>query len=164
MKSEAQKRWWVLNREDQLRKMKAYRERTKPERMAAMKAWRARNKDKMAAAARRRAYGITAEDFAAMLVRQNGRCAICRATEPGGSGGWHLDHDHRFDAKDARGHRGLLCFGCNRALGQFRDDHRIISAAADYLQDHALKLKREHPALAGATSSDSEQRPREVGM
>jgi recombination endonuclease VII len=35
--------------------------------------------------------------------------------------------------------RGLLCHGCNAALGFMRDDHTRTSAATEYL----LKLKRD---------------------
>lgn len=85
----------------------------------------------------RRAYGITPEEFAAKLATQGGRCAICGTTKPGGKGNWHLDHDHAFDARDTRGHRGLLCHGCNTALGAFDDSPRLLRAAASYLQKHA---------------------------
>ena len=35
-------------------------------------------------------YGITAEQFEAQLAKQDGHCAICPVTEPGGAGAWIL--------------------------------------------------------------------------
>lgn len=78
-----------------------------------------------------RAYGITPKEFAALLEAQRGGCAIC-----GASAGWRanggrlvVDHNHRTDKV-----RGLLCPSCNRGLGQFVDDPRILRAAATYLE------------------------------
>lgn len=57
-------------------------------------------------------YGITPEQYDAMLVAQDGRCAlfqVCGSTEPGGRWNrWHVDHDHVTGKV-----RGLLCNDCN---------------------------------------------------
>jgi hypothetical protein len=74
-----------------------------------------------------RLYGITSEEFAALLVSQDGRCAICRIDTPNGKG-WNLDHD----AASMR-IRGVLCTNCNNGLGRFHDDPAALRAAADYL-------------------------------
>lgn len=82
----------------------------------------------------KRAYGLSEEEYAAMLASQGGVCAICNKAE--GATHWagkvkmlHIDHDH------ATGEiRGLLCDGCNRGLGHFRDDPANLLAAAAYLQ------------------------------
>src|SRR5688572_1964204 len=52
-------------------------------------------------------FGLTAEDFWAMLERQNGKCAICNG-DPNGQGRLHIDHDHETNRV-----RGLLCSRCN---------------------------------------------------
>ncbi len=71
----------------------------------------------------RRRYGITAEHADRMLAEQGGVCAICREAPAG-----HVDHDH------ATGRiRGLLCFNCNGALGQFRDRKELMLRAIAYL-------------------------------
>jgi len=82
----------------------------------------------------RRLYGITIEDYEALLARQDGRCAICRADQPGGTQpedrvSWHVDHDHATGAV-----RGLLCNRCNRAVGLLRDDPEVCRRAAGYLE------------------------------
>lgn len=73
-------------------------------------------------------YGLTPEAFARMLADQEGRCAICRTDDPGGKGGWHVDHDHETKAV-----RGLLCQRCNLGLGNFQDDVNRLQSAYDYL-------------------------------
>jgi hypothetical protein len=85
---------------------------------------------------RRQKYGISAEQFEALLAAQNGCCAICRGTEPAGKGDWHVDHDHACCAgvkSCGSCIRGLLCSRCNTALGSFRDSPDLLLAAAAYL-------------------------------
>lgn len=64
-----------------------------------------------------------------MLARQDGRCAICRTTFPGGRWGhFHVDHEHETGAV-----RGLLCTVCNIGLGYFDDSADRLAQAAAYL-------------------------------
>jgi len=77
---------------------------------------------------RRYLYGVTPEQYAALLARQEGRCAICQTDQPGGKGSWHVDHDHATG-----GVRGLLCSQCNLMLGHARDDPARLRAALEYL-------------------------------
>jgi hypothetical protein len=67
-----------------------------------------------------------------MLARQGGACAICK--QPPTRRPLFVDHCHTTGKV-----RGLLCHGCNAALGFMRDDHTRTSAATEYL----LKLKRD---------------------
>lgn len=76
----------------------------------------------------RRTYGISADEFDAMLDAQGGRCAIC-GVQPERLASMHVDHDHEH------GHlRGLLCLSCNQGLGQFRDDPSLLLRAVVYLR------------------------------
>ena len=60
----------------------------------------------------RRRYGITLENYHAMLDAQDGKCAICLGTKPGGrTEMFCVDHDHTSGAV-----RGLLCQSCNKGL------------------------------------------------
>jgi len=72
----------------------------------------------------KRAYGITLDDFDAMVAEQGGRCAICGVDPPRLS----VDHDHATGQV-----RGLLCDSCNNGLGRFRDNPDSLMAAAAYL-------------------------------
>lgn len=72
-------------------------------------------------------YGITGDDYAALLKRQGGRCAICRARPK--SKRLAVDHDHRTGAV-----RGLLCSRCNHELmGSAWDSLAIASALWHYM-------------------------------
>jgi hypothetical protein len=78
---------------------------------------------------RRSTYGISPEVYNAFLERQGGRCAICLQPPEGeGQRGFHLDHDHGSSQI-----RGLLCFMCNRGLGDFADDPARLRSAIRYL-------------------------------
>jgi hypothetical protein len=61
--------------------------------------------------------------FDAMVAEQGGLCAICREAPAE-----QVDHDHRTNRV-----RGLLCFNCNGALGQFRDRPDLMLRAVLYL-------------------------------
>lgn len=76
-----------------------------------------------------RSYGLTPEDYQAMLERQGGLCAICFHTN--GRKILSIDHDHRNGDV-----RGLLCDQCNWALGLLRDATPIIYNALEYLEYH----------------------------
>lgn len=79
-----------------------------------------------------RLYGITLNDFKAMLVAQNNKCAICLASEPGGHGTWRVDHDHATNRV-----RGLLCSRCNQGIGYLSDSVEVLQAAINYLKNSA---------------------------
>jgi hypothetical protein len=74
-------------------------------------------------------YGISFEDYKAMLARQNGVCAICN--KPPGPTRLSVDHDHV-----TRAVRQLLCVKCNAGLGCFDDDPDLLRAAIAYLEKH----------------------------
>ncbi len=75
----------------------------------------------------KRKYSLTLEEYEEMLAKQGGGCAICgRPPRPDIS--LHVDHDHETGRI-----RGLLCFRCNNALGDFLDDYSLLQEAAGYL-------------------------------
>lgn len=105
-------------------------------------AWRARNPElvkELRAAhhakdpkARRRYgmkhhYGLTYEEYEAMLEAQGFCCAVCGTSET--KKDWHIDHCHTTGEV-----RGLLCNNCNAGIGMFKDDPTRLRAAADYLE------------------------------
>ena len=73
-------------------------------------------------------YGMTIEEFDAILASQGSQCAICRVDEPGGKGAWHVDHNHLTGDL-----RGLLCHNCNLGLGHFQDSPDLLRKAIQYL-------------------------------
>ena len=79
-------------------------------------------------------YGISIEQYNQMLERQNGKCQICfcvfdlrgsQRTMP------HIDHDHSTGKV-----RGLLCHGCNSAIGYAREDIDLLVNCIKYLRKH----------------------------
>lgn len=87
----------------------------------------------------KRKYGITPEEYDRLLDDQGGGCAIC-GRPPRDDIALHVDHEHTTGRI-----RGLLCFRCNNALGDFDDDHDRLVAALVYLgprpQDAAVRTR-----------------------
>lgn len=118
-----------------------YQERAKrwktenPERLnAAKRAWAAANPDGVSRTQRsawlKFKYGITVEQYDALLKAQGGCCAICGNDERASDGKrFHVDHDHETGEI-----RGILCQKCNMILGLARDSCDTLGAAIDYLK------------------------------
>ena len=124
------RRWQRENPEKQAARMREYRasgRRSEVDRRSHLK----------------RRFGITPEQYESMLEAQGGRCAICRR-RPRADIALHVDHEHESGEI-----RGLLCFRCNNALGDFGDSERLLHRAAAYLDAHAPE-QRELVALARA--------------
>jgi hypothetical protein len=85
-------------------------------------------------------YGLSVDDYVEMIDRQGGRCAICGTADPRGRGNrFHVDHDHRCcpgSVSCGNCVRGLLCFQCNRRVG---DDRAWHLKAVEYLESHDAK-------------------------
>jgi hypothetical protein len=84
----------------------------------------------------RRSYGIGREEYLTILEAQGGVCAICRKPERrkiarGKPTNLCVDHNHRTGKI-----RGLLCAGCNAAIGHLNDDIAVVVALIDYLKMH----------------------------
>lgn len=92
------------------------------------KSWRRDNPGQTRVIRLRSMYGISTEEFDALLASQGGVCAICETNEPGARG-WHLDHDHATSFP-----RGILCSWCNQGLGHFQDNPAVLQSAIDYLK------------------------------
>lgn len=71
-------------------------------------------------------YGITADDYAAMLTRQGAVCAICRRP---GKRRLAVDHCHATGRV-----RGLLCDNCNQAIGKLKDSPELLARSIAYLE------------------------------
>jgi hypothetical protein len=151
-KAEYQKRYWQENKErlkvENTKRYRANKEKYRP----ARERWLIENRDRINAEHSankekhsyiswvqrlRRVYGITVEDYDAMLSAQNFSCFICKTTDPGAVGNrdsgrkvFAVDHCHESGKI-----RGLLCHRCNKGLGHFLDDRENLMRAADYIKD-----------------------------
>jgi hypothetical protein len=76
-------------------------------------------------------YSLSKEDWEGMLALQDGKCGICLTQS---SRQLVVDHDHTTGEV-----RGLLCHGCNRGLGMFRDSPSALRRAASYLEKPQTK-------------------------
>lgn len=72
-------------------------------------------------------YGITPDEYYLMYREQGGKCKICGKEPPKGEY-LHVDHNQRTQAV-----RGLLCKGCNTALGGFCESPNSMVRGITYL-------------------------------
>jgi hypothetical protein len=85
--------------------------------------------EKEKAKKRKYLYGLTEEQYQAILQSQGGVCAICNGVSSGRyRNSLVVDHDHCTGTV-----RGLLCYKCNSAIGFLNDDPALISKAIGYL-------------------------------
>ena len=104
--------------------------------LARNRAFRVAHRDEINARARpekrlAQVYGLSPQDYDAMLAEQGGVCAICK-TRPDKP--LFVDHSHATGKV-----RGLLCRLCNFRLGFMRDDPRLTAAATEYLLKAAAR-------------------------
>lgn len=89
--------------------------------------WYQKNKEAYWAANIKNRFGLTVEDYKALLAYQGGACAICQ--EPCASG-CRLGVDHNHATGEVR---ALLCASCNLGLGKFKDCPDLLDRATIYL-------------------------------
>ncbi|MCX4879649.1 MULTISPECIES: endonuclease VII domain-containing protein [unclassified Streptomyces] len=77
----------------------------------------------------KRQYGIAEAGRDELTASQGGVCCICLSAPAA-----HVDHCHKTGRV-----RGVLCFSCNAALGQFKDRPDAIRRAAAYVEGIAWK-------------------------
>lgn len=100
-----------------------------------LKRWREQNRDKVRAQARRshlkQSYGLSLEDYNAMLTVQGERCAICNAPlEVGNLYKTNVDHDHTTGRP-----RAILCRKCNSFVGYLEtSDPEVVKSAIMYIR------------------------------
>jgi hypothetical protein len=79
-----------------------------------------------------RKFGITLDQYKAMLAAQNNVCAICKQSNSDGRS-FAVDHDHKTGKN-----RGLLCGNCNRGIGNLKETPAILWAAIEYLNAYTV--------------------------
>jgi len=141
----ASRKWRAANRERGNAMVRDWRAKNKDKVKAHSDAWRAARTSEEISEHHRQCYrrtrrathlnkkfGLTAEQYEAMVVAQDGHCAQCsRRDMP--EKRLAVDHNHKTGRI-----RGLLCDCCNRGIGLFNDDPVRLRAAADYLDAHNL--------------------------
>jgi hypothetical protein len=106
------------------KRQKSWAEKNPDKVSAIKKRYRVRHPDRVKADKLRRLYGLTLEEQQAMVEDQGGKCAICAT-----NAATHVDHNHKTGEV-----RGILCNGCNRGLGFFKDSRIRLLSAALYLE------------------------------
>lgn len=71
-------------------------------------------------------YGLSKEEYARLIEESGNKCWICGG---GSTNRLSVDHNHKTGNV-----RGLLCKGCNRQLGRWRDNPDVAHRAAEYLE------------------------------
>lgn len=71
-------------------------------------------------------FNINEDEYDHILEYQQGVCFICK--QPPKKRKLAVDHEHKTGLV-----RGLLCWGCNAALGKLKDDIELLQNAAAYL-------------------------------
>lgn len=128
-----------LNPEPARRRTEAWRQ-ANPERYAANREAFIASGGKKVADRRshlKRKYGMTIEEYDAMLEAQGGGCFIC-GKPPRDDISLHVDHDHSTGRI-----RGILCFCCNNALADFQEDPALLGKAVTYLAAHDAQVQEE---------------------
>lgn len=124
-----------------------YGYRCKPCDKEARADYRENNRERFREVARRKQlkhkYGMSMDEYDALLKRQKGRCGICGTENPCGRKkvrkhltNFAVDHCHSTGKI-----RGLLCSSCNRGLGLLGDNWAIIANLRRYLNN---SMKRAH--------------------
>jgi hypothetical protein len=82
----------------------------------------------------KKVYGFSLEKYEEQLKKQEGKCAICKTDSPqhGHIKRFSVDHCHSTGKI-----RGLLCSKCNKGIGFFNDDTKLLDQAIKYLQESA---------------------------
>lgn len=84
----------------------------------------------------KRKYGITLEQYEAMLKDQENACLICGRKNNDDNRRLYVDHCHKTKKV-----RGLLCYRCNTGIGLFNDDSNLVAKAVYYLDEAIAKAE-----------------------
>lgn len=118
-------------RENHLEVVRENARRSKADRLAD---WKKNNPEKMSEyriSGLAGKYGLTKDEYRALLTEQGGVCAVCGSLPPveGPRKRLHLDHCHQTGKV-----RGFLCQSCNHAIGHAKDDPDLLRKLASYLE------------------------------
>ena len=112
---------------------KKYREKNKERIAAYKKEYHEENKEQIAINKKKNhlksKYGMTLKDQTILLQKQDNKCKICLGEFSNITP--NIDHCHTTNKV-----RGILCGSCNRGLGHFKDNIKVLTKAINYLQEN----------------------------
>ncbi len=142
---EYQRAWRLANPERSRTYTKKYRLNNPDKaRISALKSDRKRNSISQNVVLRniRRLYGLTPEQYYALLGEQNGLCKCCKMINDGSR--LNVDHKHvegysKLPPEEkAKLVRGLLCNACNLFIGHCKEESNIMKLKAESLSKFLL--------------------------
>lgn len=93
-------------------------------------------------------FGITVEEYDALLEHQDNRCAICNTASCNTGNRFAVDHIHDMRMRggemvdvnigNADAVRGLLCQPCNTGIGKLKDSPELLRKAAHYIEGNEI--------------------------
>ena len=95
------------------------------------KDWYHNNKERYYGNTIKRKYGLTLNEYNALRLEQDYKCAICGDHEEVVGKKMYVDHNH-----NTKKIRKLLCAKCNVGIGMLKDSAEVLLKAAQYLQEH----------------------------
>lgn len=109
----------------------AWREKNREKYNSDMRERNRKNVNKRRDVDLKRKYGITLLEYNKLLSDQGNVCAICQKTNKSSKRVFACDHDHKTGKA-----RGILCYGCNRALHTL-EHAGLLEKALEYLKSHS---------------------------
>ena len=122
-------------------RLKTWKEKNSEKLHEQNRVWREKNKEKLARQRRARykknpqkdldykrfkKYGITGDEFRAIVQQQNHKCPICTRNI---DKNFSVDHNHTTGKI-----RGIICHNCNLSIGNAHDSPQRLRTMADYLE------------------------------
>lgn len=120
------KKWAAENKDRVLEVNRSWRKKNRKRLNALARARYRKNTQKELDRIRLKKYGITGEEFRAIIEKQGTKCPICNRNITKNP---TVDHDHVTGKI-----RGLICSSCNLAIGNADDSPDRLRAMARYLE------------------------------
>lgn len=108
---------------------------------------------------REKRYGISLESYLILWEKQGKVCSICKTPNETNEY-FPVDHNHQTGKV-----RGILCPGCNRTLGVFKENIGILTSAVNYLirTDFSRSWDHHFVSIASLIATRSKDPSTQVG-
>ncbi len=126
--------WYQNNREKSIARAILWRKNHPERHRLTVKIWKKKYKEKEKILKRRyklKKYGLTIEDYANLIKKQNYSCAICNTNINQLKEKLGVDHNHVTGKT-----RGLLCFPCNSAMGLLKENKNTLIKMLEYIKEY----------------------------